>query len=65
MFSLKSGQESLPHLLNAAFARSGVTVAAIDSITNCVDKFLERFKIVGTINNIYSPARTKPSCSRR
>ena len=49
MFSLKSGQESLPHLLNAAFARSGVTVAAVDSIANCVDKFLERLDIVGTI----------------
>ena len=49
MFSLKSGQESLPHLLNAAFARSGVTIAAVNSIANCVDKFLERLNIVGTI----------------
>jgi hypothetical protein len=65
MFSLKSGQKSLPHLLNAAFARFGVAVAAVDSITNCVDKFLERLNIVGTINSIYSLARTKSSCSRR
>jgi hypothetical protein len=65
MFSPKSGQESFPYLLDAALARSRVTVAAVDSITNCVGKFLERLNVVGAVNSIYSLARTKPSCSRR
>jgi len=46
-------------------ARSGITVAAVDSMTNYVYKFLERLDVVGTVNSIYPLARTKPSCSRR
>ena len=65
MFSPKSGQESLPYLLDAALARSRVTVAAVDSMTNYVYKFLKRFNIIGTVNSIYSLARIKPSYSRR
>ena len=64
MFSPKSGQESLPYLLDAALARSGVTVAAVDSMSNYVCKFLERLNIIGTANSISSLARTKLSCSR-
>src|SRR2546423_6220415 len=45
MFSPKSGQESLPYLLDAALARSEVTVAAVDSVTNYVSKFLERLNV--------------------
>src|SRR4051812_10503973 len=65
MFSPKSGQESPPYLLDAALARSGVTVAAVDSMTNYVYKFLKRLDVVGTANSIYPLALTKPSCSRR
>jgi hypothetical protein len=65
MSSPKSGQESPPHLLDAALARSGVTVAAVDSMTNYVCKFLERLDVVGTVNSIYPLARTKPSCRRQ
>jgi hypothetical protein len=60
MFSPKSSQESLPYLLGAAFARSGVTVGAVNSMTNYVCKFLERLNVVGTVNSIYFLARTNP-----
>jgi hypothetical protein len=65
MFSPKSGQEYLLYLLDAALARSGVIVAAVDSIINYVGKFLERLNIISAVNSIYSFARIKPSCSRR
>ena len=42
-----------------------ITVAAVDSMTNYVCKFLKRLNVVGTANSIYSLARTKPNCSRR
>jgi len=64
MFSPKSGQESSLYLLDAALARSEVTVAAVNSMTNYVYKFLERLDVVGTANYIYPLARTKPSYGR-
>src|SRR5579859_5526960 len=41
-----------------------ITVAAVDSMTNYVCKFLKRLNVVATANSIYSLARTKPNCSR-